>query len=175
MRIPGKRLDHILLIGYVALLYAILPVTPLITRPIESAFPSVFGAFGNTAVIVFLLVGFAVFKDRLKKKPPAVWAGIAVILLIYAFLLIFNTPIAVEKLHLIEYGFLTYLVVRVVKDVRPQDRKYLYVVFTVTIIGICDELIQKLLPNRVCDVRDMMMNSLAGMLALVLLVLLDEA
>jgi len=174
MRSPDRKLDYLFFIGYVALVYGMLSITPMITKPVERGYPSLFGIFGNIAVVLFILLALAVFKHRLKGKSPATLAGIAAILLIYAFLLIYETPIAVEKLHLIEYGFMTYLALRVVRNVRPTDLKYLIVILTVTLIGIGDELMQEVIPIRVCDVRDMLMNSLAGLLALVLLILLDE-
>lgn len=174
-RAEKKRLNWLFLISYVALVYGMLSVTPIVTKPLERHHAFLFGIVADIAVVLALILLLVILKRRLKGKGPAACAGIAAVILIYASLLAFYTPIAVEKLHLLEYGFLSYLVLRVVKDVRPPDLRYLCVILAVALIGAGDELLQKAIPTRVYDPRDIAMNSLAGVLALALLILLDRA
>ena len=84
------------------------------------------------------------------------------------------TEIPAEKLHLLEYGFLGYLVFKVMSNVRSRMKQYLYAALIVGVIGIGDELIQKLLPNRVCDVKDMALNFISGILGLALIEILNN-
>lgn len=170
-----KRLDYLFLIGYVTLIYGTLSATPAFFDSIERIFRSSFTTFIDAAVGLCVISVVFIFAKKLKGKPPLNYIGIAVILTIYAIWLIYYTPIIAEKLHFVEYGFLTYLALRAFRDLRPRWVKYQYTISLVALIGAGDELVQKVLPNRVCELRDMMINAIAGILALVLLICLDEA
>jgi hypothetical protein len=71
-------------------------------------------------------------------------------------------PIPEERFHFLQYGLLGILVLRTSRcETWPQLAK---VSLFVVLIGMGDELIQWWLPNRVGDLRDVGMNSLAGVM-----------
>lgn len=70
--------------------------------------------------------------------------------------------IAEERFHFLQYGLLGILVL---KTCRTQGHLQLILAAVfVVVIGTGDELIQWALPNRVGDLRDVGMNTLAGVL-----------
>lgn len=62
-------------------------------------------------------------------------------------------PLPIERIHFIEYGILGWL-----SYWAGSKKAFLYVVT----IGIIDELIQGILPNRYFDIRDIFMNVIGG-------------
>ncbi|MBI5892260.1 MAG: VanZ family protein [Deltaproteobacteria bacterium] len=83
----------------------------------------------------------------------------------FVFLLIFFTvtmqliKVPEEKVHILEYGFLGILVY---KGYKFSNRPLLRSVIFVGAIGIGDEFIQWLLPNRVGEIKDVGLNLLGG-------------
>jgi hypothetical protein len=70
-----------------------------------------------------------------------------------------------ERFHLLQYGLLTALCIKALPDrIRGISRSVLAVTL-VAGVGIGDELIQWLRPNRVGDVRDVLINAVAALLA----------
>ena len=67
-----------------------------------------------------------------------------------------------ERFHFFQYGLLGLLVVRSCK--REHWSMLIKACLFVTAVGIGDELIQAVLPNRVGDLRDVGMNTFAGVL-----------
>lgn len=68
-------------------------------------------------------------------------------------------PLPIERIHFIQYGILGWL------SYWAGGRKaFLYVVA----IGIIDELIQGILPNRHFDIRDIFMNIIGGGIGIVI-------
>lgn len=70
-----------------------------------------------------------------------------------------------ERLHFVEYGVLTILVFRALQgDIRGWP-SYGLTVLLVGIFGVLDECIQKFIPSRVFDPKDMLTNFMSGLLA----------
>ncbi len=78
-----------------------------------------------------------------------------------------------ERFHLLQYGLLTALCAKALPDRFHGLIRYSLVFLLVTLAGIGDELIQWLRPNRVGDVRDVLINSGAALLALALITVLQ--
>lgn len=77
-----------------------------------------------------------------------------VIILILASVLIFKfVKLPIERIHFIEYGILGWLAH------RAGGWKS---IFYVVAIGILDELIQKITPNRYFDIKDICTNIIGG-------------
>lgn len=165
--------DFLILACYVGFIYATLPVMPRVTI-------FLLRTYGHRSVKIFtdglvassLVLAVSFLYSRFRRKNFMAYIGLAAIMAIYAFILIYATPIIQEKMHLIEYGFLSYLALRLFRDVRPKDAKYICVVLVVVTVGYFDEFIQKFLPSRVSEIRDVYMNILSGLIALMLLRLL---
>lgn len=74
-----------------------------------------------------------------------------------------------EQVHFIEYGILSALVyVALTHDIKNKSIYFLSSLI-VSVFGAGDEVIQWILPNRVFDVRDLVMNVIAGILVQVLI------
>jgi hypothetical protein len=79
-----------------------------------------------------------------------------------------------ERFHLLQYGLLTFFCAKALPD-RIQGRSRLVLtVLLVGLAGIGDELIQWIRPNRVGDLRDVLINLLAAVLAQALIVILSQ-
>lgn len=161
-----KIIDWLILAGYVAFIYSTLSVAPSFSRTLSK----LLGRNFNISVSIFILIlvtgTIVVFYKRLKSRRPGVYIGLAAVFFTYLLFIFSWTGQPAERMHLVEYGFLSYLVLRVMDKIRPLVMKYFCVIMAVTAIGICDELIQWLLPNRVCDIKDMIFNAVSGVLAL---------
>jgi VanZ family protein len=74
-----------------------------------------------------------------------------------------------EQVHFIEYGILSALIyIALTHDV---DNKSIYFIsaIIVFVFGTIDEVIQWALPNRCFDIRDLVMNGMAGILVQLLI------
>ncbi|UCD23722.1 MAG: VanZ family protein [Gemmatimonadota bacterium] len=116
-----------------------------------------------------LLVGAAVIIWRWVKTRPG-WREIGVgIGVTFVFLVaLARIPFPEERTHLIEYAVVAALIYQALVERRRNGRRVpapdaLTVAFT-TSLGLLDEGIQWLLPNRVYDIRDVFFNFLAGVM-----------
>ena len=67
----------------------------------------------------------------------------------------------VEQVHFVEYGLLTYLFYRLWQR-RNDVASVLLPLCAVTLVGIADELFQWLVPTRVGELHDVLINAVAG-------------
>ncbi|MFV1976101.1 MAG: VanZ family protein [Candidatus Scalindua sp.] len=74
-----------------------------------------------------------------------------------------------EQFHFIEYGILSALIyVALTHDINNKSIYFLSAI-VVFVFGTIDEVIQWVLPNRCFDIRDLIMNGIAGILAQLLI------
>ncbi len=116
-----------------------------------------------------LLTGLAVLTQWMKTRPGRleIWAlvGIAGAYIMAA------SRIASweERTHLFEYSVIGLLVYQALLERKRNGglaaNVPLSAILLTTLLGIVDELIQALLPNRVFDIRDIGFNALAGLMA----------
>ncbi|KAA3631942.1 MAG: VanZ family protein [Bacteroidetes bacterium] len=106
------------------------------------------------------------FQRRIKKIDIGLTLGVIVV-----YLMVFvRMEIPEERTHLIEYGVLAIFVHEAIKEryrlttlvLQPA----LIAIFITAVFGIIDECIQIFLPNRVFDFRDIIFNTLAGIMAI---------
>jgi glycopeptide antibiotics resistance protein len=86
--------------------------------------------------------------------------------LVYFYLLKYHCQFPAERLHLVEYGLLAYLVYRALRLYLPSAEAYVVGFLIASAFGLLDEFIQYKLPNRVFETRDVMTNVLAAGLGL---------
>ncbi len=72
-----------------------------------------------------------------------------------------------EKTHFLSYGLLAFLVYRAMKLHFEGPAVTMATVCLVAVIGLGDEALQYLLPNRVFEWKDVLLNALSGLLATV--------
>ncbi|MCX5686906.1 MAG: VanZ family protein [Candidatus Omnitrophica bacterium] len=166
--------NKLILAAYVALIYSTLSITPNFSELLSGILGKNFNPAVNIFIISAVITVTGLFYGKIKTKGPGFYLKVAAVLFLYLFFIFRWTEIPAEKLHLLEYGFLSCLVLKVVSNVRSRMRQYLYAALIVGAIGCVDELIQKFLPNRVCDPKDMALNFISGILGLALIDILNS-
>lgn len=122
------------------------------------------------AVVVIVVVGTVVWR-WLKTRPDWREIGVALgVALAYwgTFLRIENPA---ERTHLFEYGIVAALIHQAllerVRHGRPVPRPAALTVAVTALLGLLDEGIQAVLPNRVFDWNDVFFNAFAGFMVVV--------
>ncbi|MDE2868765.1 MAG: VanZ family protein [Chloroflexota bacterium] len=118
-------------------------------------------------LIAMFLVGMTILTQGLQVRPGgveiAVMLGVAAA---YVLLVLRSTASPAERTHLMEYGVVgVFIYEALVERVRQGQRVPLPPVIAVLVtaaLGVVDEGIQWLLPDRVFDPVDMLFNLLAG-------------
>ena len=150
---------------WTGLIYA----TLYIMRPICEFFRQfswfAFGVNGVIAFFIILLVLVSVRKRYICK--PVTWFLLFLVISGYFFGMRL-LPIAEERLHFIEYGVLAFLVYRALILDFKNSASY-FAAFVITFfLGLGDEGIQYLLPNRYYQFKDVCLNSASAALGLAL-------
>jgi len=152
---------------WTAILYATLPIARKLANKIEGAGykcvlnygPIFLVAIAFVAALVYILNGR--YSHRLLRISCMVIAAF-----LYALFLKNLGKIPIERIHLMEYGILAILAKKASENRLGNLGSYLFSAVLTAMIGVGDELIQKFLPDRVCDIRDMMTNAISGALGL---------
>ena len=133
--------------------------------------------FGKNAIISFfflacILVILTVLYRSIKSRVNLKKLSLICVICAAGFIFAWRQPYLSEKAHVLEYGVLGWLAVRdLVKDKGNILKSLFYALIFVAIIGSLDEGYQKLLPWRVCEIRDIVTNVLSGALGIVLFIL----
>lgn len=111
-----------------------------------------------TAGLILILAGVLLFfRERLdRRRILPILAGYAAAL--------WWLKIPEERFHLLQYGLLAVLIAKALPERLRGISRFGLAVGLATLAGIGDELIQWLRPNRVGDVRDVLINCLAALL-----------
>ncbi len=152
---------------YILLIFATIPYVPKIwgglTQPLGK----------NTSMLLNVVYGLSAFclllysYFKLQKKSLIFYAAISLIFLCYAYLLK-NLNVTIEKVHLLEYGVLSFLVCWAAKPTNKRILIYGVILGIVFLVGWTDELVQRVTPGRVYEFRDVLLNWKAGILGLLL-------
>jgi len=119
-----------------------------------------FNLFRDGIIFLFGLV-FLFFVINKTKTKVRLFAQL--VMFIAAIIFLTQMKLAIERIHIIEYGLLGYLVTRdLIKTKRTLPGIIIACLFTCS-VGIIDELFQAILPYRFYDTRDIMFNSLGGL------------
>ncbi len=125
------------------------------------------GYFIPTTVIL-ILSSFLVYTIvRLIKAKSAFFDYLIFALIVagYVFSLL-QLKIVIEQIHFLEYGLLAYLFLKAIRVDRKDSGGYLIALLLVMEVGVIDEYIQGILPDRVGELHDVYLNVLSGVLAL---------
>lgn len=124
-----------------------------------------------------LLVGVIIIIYGINNSPDKSVIGISLAIVTVYLMVFVRTEIPQERTHLIEYGVVAALIYQALLERTRQGYKVPYpAILAILITGIAggiDEGIQKILPNRVFDFRDILFNFLAGILSVGSIVLLN--
>lgn len=75
--------------------------------------------------------------------------------------------IPVEKIHILEYGFLGWLATRDLVIGAKKVKGVIFAFIFCAIIGALDEGFQAILPYRYCEFRDFTLNCFGGILGII--------
>ncbi len=129
----------------------------------ESLGSSSFGYFVITVVIFSTVVVLYKIRERLSLKSSSFWWLLvcATVLIAYTIRL-WDNP--VEAVHFVQYGILTILAFLALGCRHKNSWVYLAAFLVTVIVGIIDEGIQWLVPNRIWGLSDIGINSLSALI-----------
>ena len=157
----GHRRYLLLASAYVLLIYASsgrMRDLSNLARQLLGDSLNLFMTLGLLFVLIGILLAARQLLDRRRVLP------LLPILLAYGIAL-WWLKIPEERFHLLQYGILCFLCNKALPETIQGYARHLLVLLLVTLAGIGDEIIQWLRPNRVGDVRDVLINFLAALLA----------
>ena len=127
-------------------------------------FIKVFGelAFAILIGIIFFIALFYFAVFIVKSKLNLYRTLLIILLLAGGIFLAWQLEIPQERIHILEYGILGWFASRgLITHTKKEGIIFSWIL--IIVIGILDELFQKVLPYRVGDIRDIMFNSLGGL------------
>lgn len=151
--------------GTVLAIYASLPFLGIVARFLRSE-----GALGVTFALGFALAILATVLNGLRRDARAreLWIGLGVVAVYLAVFARLGVGPA-ERTHLFEYGLVAVLIYEALRERsrkgRGPGRPAVVAVLAGAALGWLDESIQLLLPSRVYDLRDVGVNALAALVA----------
>jgi len=129
------------------------------------------GMMDGFYVLAALLILVIILTQGLTIRPGItdIAIGLGVVVAYFMVFVRAGIPI-VERTHLIEYGVVAILINQALTERQRNGRKVPYppalAIIVTALLGLLDECIQFLLPNRVFDFRDVGFNALAGLMAI---------
>jgi hypothetical protein len=127
------------------------------------------GLLGASFLLGLVLLVAAVVTQGLRMRLRGAELGVALGVLGVYLLLLLRMTIPEERTHLIEYTAVALLIYEALMERASHGRRVpapaLLAVALTALLGLLDEGIQGLLPNRVYDIRDVGFNALAGGMA----------
>lgn len=119
--------------------------------------------------VLFVGAGVVFVTRWLKSRPGRKEIGIGLGVAAAYLMVLIRTPIPEERTHLFEYTVLAVLIHEALRERQSHGRHVpvpaLLAIFATILLGWVDEGIQYFLPDRVYDVRDVVFNSLAAVMA----------
>jgi hypothetical protein len=117
-----------------------------------------------------LLLVIATISSQGFQVRPGGWEVAITLGVVATYLLVFvRMAFPGERTHLIEYGIVAVFIYEALIERgnrgRPVPVPALLAILVTSTLGIIDELVQRLLPDRVFDLRDMFFNVLAATMA----------
>lgn len=151
------------LLGYVGLVYASLPVSRDVLIALDQhelmGWVLTGSYFGAAVVVVYHVVFDVRLTDRVAFAALVVLGSVI-------GALVLGMSIPEERLHFLQYGLMALLARRALSSRVGPGPQYGLAVLVAGLAGWGDELVQGLLPDRVYDLSDVLVNVLAAVLAL---------
>jgi hypothetical protein len=154
--------------AYAAAIYATLPVGPTLGRSVLRSAAG--GWLLGPGVAALLAAGAVLVVVGLVRRAggPSAYALLAATGLGYAGALAWLSGQKLERIHLPEYGLAAWLAFWAAEAAPPAAR-FAVAAVVAAAIGWGDELLQRVVPGRVYDVRDVAANALGAVLGLLVL------
>jgi len=163
-----RNFPWIIVLAYVMLIYATLGSVRCLSDALRG-----WGLLGGVTLGILLLLCGVVIAAGLR-RPLSRGARGLVVLLLGGMVsgTLFLLPLPEERLHVVEYGILGWLLGWALSRSGKWPTWWGAGVLLAWLIGCGDEMIQRLLPNRVFDVHDILLNGIAGMIGLTIFAIL---
>lgn len=154
-------------------LLAIASITILTTLTVARKLVSYFYRSGNEWVLKYSSVVLLIFVGswalyylilKVKVRDPKTYLFCLLIAAAYGLILLKLSRFPAERLHLLEYGVVGLLAHRALKHHTIEPVCTNLAILVTLNIGLLDELIQGILPNRYYDTKDVLVNAAAGIL-----------
>ena len=116
-----------------------------------------------------VLVGATVLVLGLRGRPGGTEIGIVLGIATAYYMVMVRMALPEERTHLIEYGVVAVFIHEALKERSSHGRfvpvPALIAVAAASVVGVIDECIQAVIPNRVFDTEDILFNVLAAVMA----------
>ena len=158
------------LVAYTAVVYGFLPFGPRVGVALGRV-PLGAWLLGPGTIILTVAGGVGLAATLVRRgAPPRAYALLTAATAGYALAFSWLRSQHLERTHLPEYGIAACLAWRALGPVLPAGLPgYVAAAMLATAIGYGDELLQKVVPGRVYDLRDVAMNGVGAVLGTVLL------
>ena len=163
----AERRDWLLVVAWTLVIYATLPVARRLSDAlIEMGYKWLLHQGPVALVALALVAALAYIIARAPDRKGLRIFFLINVAILYGLFLKFLGKIPIERIHLAEYGILAILAKRAADHRLGGWLAYAFAAFLVADIGLGDELIQKVLPDRYFDWRDVATNAASGVLGL---------
>ena len=156
-----KKSIWVIIAIYIFLIYSTLSITPLIWNFLYTFLEQKF--LSIVVNIIFIIITLLIIYFLTKKKKSKICFFFLLIFLFLILFLITRIEKPAERIHFLEYGVLGVLIFKATGKGTKQN---IFAIILLFIIAVIDELIQYILPNRVGDIRDVVMNITGGIIGL---------
>ncbi len=153
---------------YVALFTAVIYATIPVARALRNAVDASFGREWFLYLTLVATLAVAIFAGRLlrrRRQPVSAWLWLYAVLAVFGMFAWALRDIPEEAIHVAEYGVLGLLVYRALLHRIRDSSIYVAACLVVGMIGTIDEFLQWIEPSRYYEVRDILINFIAGSLA----------
>ena len=125
-----------------------------------------------------IVVGVTILTHGLKTRPRGLEIGVALGIAVVYFLFFLRLTMP-ERSHIIEYSVVAAFTYEALTERASHGRfvpvPAILAILATSLIGVIDECIQLVIPNRVFDLQDMLFNFLAALMAVGAIVILRWA
>ena len=154
---------------YVTFVYSTIPLMPRVWGALSEYTE---GSGRYLGILLVVAVGAVLVTKvwrRVGRRRWSPYLALAVIGPIYVYLLREYAIFPSERLHLVEYGFMGWFLFRALRIDLSARGAYAAAFAGTVLLGIGDECIQWILPQRFFEVKDVQLNAISGGLGLLLL------
>lgn len=145
---------------------AFIVISASFARQLMDLFKSYLGDREFFFLIGALFIGFILvfLICVIKNNHPGIFRlTLLLSLLIIGLVLMWKIKIIEERIHIFEYGLLGWFAGRDLISKGNKAKGAILACTLIAIFGIIDEVFQKILPYRVGEVRDVILNGLGGL------------
>jgi len=144
-------------------IFLIVPVAQAIQRFVAKNLGREFFIYFVLVVLlsafIFLLY-FLIFKLKVRSASNYIWLSIVTGFYTYITLKLIKAP--AEATHFLEYGLLGFFLFKALSYHVKDKSIYFTATLFVLFVGIFDEILQWIIPQRMWDFRDVGLNALSG-------------